>query len=49
MLFSVFSPESTAGTEAEKEAPGATDGSVQRGQSGKDAPDETFGGTGPAG
>lgn len=49
MLFSVFSPESTAGTETEKEAPGATDGSVQRGQPGKDAQDETFGGAGPAG
>lgn len=49
MLFSVFSAESTAGTEAEKEAPGAADGSVQRGQPGEDAQDEAFGGTGTAG
>lgn len=44
-----LSPESTAGTEAEEEAPGAADGSVQRGQPGTDAQDEAFGGAGSTG
>lgn len=43
LLFFVFSPASTAGTEAEEEAPGAINGSVQRGQSHKDAQSEAFG------